>query len=304
MDTRTRLSLAVLPLMVGLAACGGGGGGGGTSATLGGFTSWSAVQSPSTTTVTGIGQQVSYTTDAGGYVNGVPSPSSVGAASFTQVLNSSGLATRASITTSTGDTISFDVARGDQFFTEGPINLAISADTTKLAISAYPDALGWDYQSFGAWITGYGLSAGKSGVVSVGAVTPTNSVPTSGSAQYVGGFGGIYVTGDGYGYVAIGDLTADVDFGSRSVQLAGTGAIATDLNTGADIVAPNLNFNGSASYAAGSSRFEGTLTTAGGLTGATTGQFYGPQAQELGGVATLTSGTSVETFGVAYGAKR
>lgn len=304
MDTRTRLSLAVLPLMVGLAACGGGGGGGGASATLGGFTSWSAVQSPSTTTVTGIGQQVSYTTNAGGYVNDVSAPSSVGNVSFTQVLNSSGLATRASITTSTGDTISFDVAQGDAFYTDGAINQAISANTTKVAISAYPDALGWDYQSFGAWITGYGLSSGKSGVLSVGAITPTGAVPTVGSATYVGNFGGIYVTSGGYGYVAVGDLTAGVDFGGRNIQFAGTRAIATDMNTGVDIAAPILNFSGSASYAVGTNRFEGTLTTAGGLTGATTGQFYGPQAQELGGVATLTSGTSVETFGVAYGAKR
>lgn len=301
MDTRTRLSLAVLPLMVGLAACGGGGGGGGSSATLSGFTSWSAVRSPSTTTVTGIGQQVSYTAPDG-YVATVSDPSATGTASFTQVLDANGYVTRGSISTSEGTSITFDALRGDGFANYSEINLAANQAGTEVAVSAAPEVFGWDYQSFGAWITGGGLGAGKAGVVSVGAVTPAGAVPSTGTAVYHGGFGGIYVDSNGYDSLAAGNFRADVDFGNRSVQLTGSSAVTTDLISSTS--APHLNFSGSASYAAGSNRFEGTLTTAGGLTGATTGQFYGPQAQELGGVATLTSGTSVETFGVAYGAKR
>jgi hypothetical protein len=69
--------------------------------------------------------------------------------------------------------------------------------------------------------------------------------------------------------------------------------------------APNLNLNGSLSYLPSSSSFNGTLTnSAGTMSGASKGQFYGPAAQELGGVFTLKSPTTVETFTGAYGAKR
>jgi len=44
--------------------------------------------------------------------------------------------------------------------------------------------------------------------------------------------------------------------------------------------------------------------TGGTLSGSTQGQFYGPNAQELGGAFILTSGQGVETFAGAYGAKR
>jgi hypothetical protein len=40
------------------------------------------------------------------------------------------------------------------------------------------------------------------------------------------------------------------------------------------------------------------------MSGTSNGQFYGPAAQELGGVFALKSATTVETFVGAYGAKR
>jgi hypothetical protein len=45
------------------------------------------------------------------------------------------------------------------------------------------------------------------------------------------------------------------------------------------------------------------VTSAGGLTGNSTGQFYGPNAEELGGVF-LLQGSGVETYAGAYGAKQ
>jgi len=40
------------------------------------------------------------------------------------------------------------------------------------------------------------------------------------------------------------------------------------------------------------------------MSGASSGQFYGPVAQELGGEFVLKSATTAETFVGAYGAKR
>jgi hypothetical protein len=40
------------------------------------------------------------------------------------------------------------------------------------------------------------------------------------------------------------------------------------------------------------------------MSGASKGQFYGPTAQELGGVFTLKSPTTAETFTGAFGGKR
>jgi hypothetical protein len=48
----------------------------------------------------------------------------------------------------------------------------------------------------------------------------------------------------------------------------------------------------------------GTLTTSGGLSGNSTGQFYGPNAEELGGVFFLKAGSGVESYRGAYGAKQ
>ena len=69
--------------------------------------------------------------------------------------------------------------------------------------------------------------------------------------------------------------------------------------------APQLDLSGTLSYGPGSARFSGTLANAGGtMSGASQGQFYGPAAQELGGVFGLKAATGVETFVGAYGAKR
>jgi hypothetical protein len=40
------------------------------------------------------------------------------------------------------------------------------------------------------------------------------------------------------------------------------------------------------------------------MSGRSNGQFYGPAAQELGGVFSLKSSTTMETLTGAYGAKR
>ena len=55
-------------------------------------------------------------------------------------------------------------------------------------------------------------------------------------------------------------------------------------------------------YAAGTNTFTGNVTATG-LSGTSTGRFYGPSAQELGGVFSL-SGAGMEHYAGGYGAKR
>lgn len=168
---------------------------------------------------------------------------------------------------------------------------------------ANPYELGWNYQSFGAWnVTDPGWT--NFGARTFGSVTPANAVPTAGTAHFTGKLSGFYVSPGGTGSMATADVSVDANFSSRTLGFASTGTTLTrDLTT--PVAAPNLNLAGSMTYSPSSNTFNGTLTSAGGtLSGATKGQFYGPAAQELGGVFTLKSGSSVETFSGAYGGKR
>lgn len=170
---------------------------------------------------------------------------------------------------------------------------------------ANPYVAGWEYQSFGVWnnqdITG---QQGWVGAHSFGNRTADAAVPLSGTASFVGKLGGLYVSPAGEGSVAAGDVTVNAEFSARSLSFASRNTITTrDLATA--MPAPGLDLSGTLSYSAGSGRFSGALTSAGGtMSGMSNGQFYGPNAEELGGVFVVKSPSTVETFTGAYGAKR
>jgi hypothetical protein len=171
-----------------------------------------------------------------------------------------------------------------------------------IGLFANPYVLGWNYQSFGVWslaASGTALAA-----ASYGAATPASAVPSNGSASFTGKLGGLYISPTAPGSMVAAELGVNVNFSTRSLSFASTGTTVTrDLATAT--AAPNLNLTGTLTYAPGSSSFSGTLTNAGGtMSGASNGRFYGPTAQELGGVFMVKSPTTVETFVGAYGAKR
>jgi hypothetical protein len=170
-----------------------------------------------------------------------------------------------------------------------------------MALAANPYTLGWSYQSFGVWDRSDRNSVNAT---SFGAATPVGAVPTTGSATFTGKLGGFYLSPTGQGSTATAELTVNANFSSRSLSFASGGTTLTrDLNS--VMPAPNLNLKGTLTYSPGSSSFSGTLTNAGAtMSGSSSGRFYGPAAQELGGVLTVKSATSVETFVGAYGAKR
>lgn len=294
-----------------LSACGGGGGSGGTvPATPTGtpFTSWSAVTADSTVVVPGMSQEVSWTgVPVTGPVTSISTPTAVdtAASSFTETLNSSGAITKVVITSPTGS-VTFDTAAGDtidHLAIDPTISAAVNSAGTSVALAADPGAQGWNYQSFGVWETGRGTGSGRAGVMSIGAPTTGSAIPTSGTATFIGKLGGIYVDAAGDNFVTASTLSVNANFGTRTLGLSSTGTIKSpDLITTSS--APNLNLTGTLAYAAGTNSFAGTLTNGGTLSGTSTGRFYGPNAEELGGVFILKANSGVETYGGAYGAKR
>jgi hypothetical protein len=198
----------------------------------------------------------------------------------------------------------FDFALRSTFFSGTSPFLALSpTNGDAIALAANPFALGWDYQSFGVWDSpsrfGPQITA-----ATFGAPTPASAVPTSGTATFTGKLGGLYVSSSGEGSVATGNVTMNADFGARSLAFTSTGTVTTrDLAT--TVPATNLDLSGTLTYVPGSSTFSGVLNNAGGtLSGQSTGRFYGPGAQELGGVFSVRSPTTSELFAGAYGARR
>ena len=185
----------------------------------------------------------------------------------------------------------------------GDGNPFTSMRASDLVLMAKPFAHGWDYQSFGVW-NYTNPNYQTISPISFGSATPASAVPTIGAASFSGKLGGLYVSPAGEGSIATANVKVDADFSTRSLSLASSGTTITrDLQTAT--AAPNLNLSGTLTYSPASNTFTGTLTNAGGtMSGSSTGRYYGPAAQELGGVFTVKSATSVETFAGAYGGKR
>ena len=181
-----------------------------------------------------------------------------------------------------------------------------SHPTMHFALLANPKAMGWEYQSFGVWNDNNKSRPGGGEVfvvgASYGAGTPASAIPSSGSATFTGKLVGLHISELGHGSSAVADLSVHANFSARSLNLASTGTRLTRDQMTAT-AAPQLNVSGVLTYSAGANTFSGTLATANGLAGASTGRFYGPAAQEVGGAFALR-GSGTETFVGAYGAKR
>lgn len=178
-----------------------------------------------------------------------------------------------------------------------------TGQNSTIGVIANPYVLGWDYQSFGVWASTE-PEGGKLGASIFGATTPASAVPLSGAATFSGKLAGYYVSPSGQGSVAAADVRVAADFGTRTLTFASTGTTLT-RNLSSVASAPGLNLGGALTYAPGSGAFSGMLTSASGtVSGATNGQFFGPAAQELGGLFALKSAAGAETFNGAYGARR
>jgi len=187
-------TISVLALI--LSGCGGGGGGGASNPSVPtvAFSSWSAVKPNTTTVVSGSSQELSYTanpsSDSVTSVSGI-SPNELGAKYFITT-NASNQASAITIQSARGTNIAFNAANGSSLASQyiyfptsqtySKYTGAITGNGASAALAADENYAGWNYQSYGVWISGRGSGSGTAGVISVGAQTTPSNLPTTGSA--------------------------------------------------------------------------------------------------------------------------
>jgi len=176
-----------------------------------------------------------------------------------------------------------------------------SAALTDSFIVSDPDAFALAHHLFGAWQDPIAISSsvrlGLFGGSAFGVVTEVAVVPQAGSASYRGGSIGIVVDADGGTEAISADVTLDADFGSQALAFASANARA--LASGEP--RPALATSGALVIAGDG--FSGTGTAANGWGGPIAGRFFGPAAEEAGGVLDLT-GAGVERYLAAFGSRR
>lgn len=177
-----------------------------------------------------------------------------------------------------------------------------------------PAAAGWSYQTFGYFFgnanNGF-LDKTRDAFVgyqSIGRPTKGSEMPKSGSADYNGITHGYY---NGNQVTALNKIHAD--FGKRKLnyETVGTAQLHTfegERRTSHVIEdKPAYNLSGTATWGGNSGDFAGDIRTAEGLTGKMQGRFYGPAAEEIGGVFGLqgvaTDGSAVQYVG-GFGGQR
>jgi hypothetical protein len=182
---------------------------------------------------------------------------------------------------------------------------AENATSAAAFVDPFTTNLNWNYQTFGVWAKDLSATSWAFGAASVGRITPGNAVPTTNSANFIGLSAGFYIDTSGAPHATAAPINLAVNFGSRSIQYTTTADTSlVNANTGIQTTNSGLNLSGTLSYSAGSSAFSGTLQTQNTqLSGPASGNFYGPGAQEAGGVYSL-SGTGVSRMIGGFGAKR
>ena len=312
MQTLPGKRIALLSATLVLSACGGGGGGTAptpapTPLATTAFTKWSAVQPGVTYKADGLGQEVTGTASGGQFVAITPSGVADGYSAYL-TFDSPPELSRLALTTPASTLVVLDKAAAGTTFADVTLSPETSAqfvgarNSTSVAVMAKAIELGWDYQTFGIWETGRDSpTTRKFGAMSVGNTVDT-AIPTTGTATFTGYATGSYVNAAGAGTTVFADLTVGADFGNRSLTF-NTSNTQTSSNWVDFASNSGLDLNGTLTYAAGTNRFTGSVASDGGLTGNSTGQFYGPNAEELGGVF-LLQGSGVETYAGAYGAKQ
>jgi len=296
--------VALIPVALTLTACGGGGSGG--SSVVASFVRYSAVGANETVTIGGgLSQEAAYTYDT---VNervltyGAPSSVSTTAEVSASYDSNQDVAT-ISFNSGNGTSLTYS-STADTFTTlpgQSSILAMVKADGSNYILLANPYDFNYDYQTFGVWATGVNSGSGTVGGFSYGNTTAVSAIPTSGTATYLGDIGGFYSNSSGVDKLMSADLTASANFANRTIGVATSNSIVTDLSTYTSN--SSLDFTGTLSYSSGSNEFSGTITTGGGMSGSMTGVFYGPAANEIGGTY-AAQGSGVEGMIGGFGAVR
>jgi hypothetical protein len=167
-----------------------------------------------------------------------------------------------------------------------------------------PDPL--DYIALGAWGQASSVAGGPFGFYLFGYETPASAVPTSGQASFSGNIrGAVFAPIDGHVMQASlnGNANVTADFASGNVTGALTGIRYNEGVAGSALVqGPWNDVSLTAAIASGSNRFSGTATAtsapstpfslSGSAAGHIDGAFFGPSAQAVGAVWTLSDGAA------------
>jgi hypothetical protein len=294
------LALAILGVSASLILTGCGGGG--SSPVKTSFSSFINIPPNSTADVTGEAIEESYTLGSAPPfpVTSVTDLGTDSTATASLSFDSDGQLSKLSITTDNG-VVSWNSST-DFFVPSQGIIQMISADGDRYAYAIDPLDFGWDYQTFGTWISGLNSLSPRSGSITVGARTNGDSVPSTGTATFIGAVGGTYIDSAGAGFLVIGNSSIGADFDARSLTFETTNNNTINLVDASPGTNSNLNLSGTLTYSAGSNNFTGTVNGTG-LTGSASGYFYGPAAEEAGGTFSL-SGSGVERYTGAFGASQ
>lgn len=209
-----------------------------------------------------------------------------------------------------GSSISWDVASGGAGAAVPSTTDYIvlnDAGNTYDVLAVDPNTSAFDYQTFGVWATGKDPAAaeGTIGVLSAGLKTPAASVPAAGGPTFTGKLLGFHVDTGGVGRFVTGTVSIESNFSARTLLFSTTGTSAIIPSIGVASAKSSLDMTGTLTYAAGTNLFVGNnVSTVGGLTGDASGAFYGPNAEEIGGVFNVKAASGVEFYSGSFGAKQ
>jgi hypothetical protein len=217
--------------------------------------------------------------------------------------------------TAAGGTITFDKGGAGL----GSIGLTLNFQVPTgpyLSNSIVSNGADLDYTRFGYWWVDDGIDGPFAhGVWNVGFATPQSAIPTTGQASYTGHTTGLYDESHPCGCqndftVAFsGDMSLTANFGARTLS----GSFTNLSITGGTVLQPTLNdVNFSASIDSSRNWFSGVTGVVNqpagqqaftpDASGSITGMFYGPSANEVGGVWTLSD--SIRRLIGSFGGKQ
>ncbi len=179
-----------------------------------------------------------------------------------------------------------------------------AADATSRALVMSPSDLGWNYQTFGVWKKDLTAPGFQAGAISAGAITPSVALPVGiTNAVFEGRARGFFINPTGTLFNTDADMSAITNFSSRNIQFSTINTFLADPNTPSlPTPAQELNLTGVWNYNLGTSQFSGDVASVNGMLGRASGRFYGPNAEEIGGIYSLTGGGAT-LFG-GFGGKR
>jgi len=291
-----------------VAACGGGGGGGGGGAptppptSLVTFTQFSAIAPNQTVIMNGTAVTASGNQTSTSITSMEPFQSGAGEARLAY----DGARALSGISVSTPQSsATFDRnTSGHTVSCSGAVCEGNNPTALGFAFNAFDPTLAWNYQTFGYWVSDTTPSTYSLGAISVGNPTAGNAIPTTGSASFVGVASGFLFDQSGTPFITVAAVGATANFSTQSIAFSTSGTRLLPAEGGA-LSSPGHDLTGTFTYAPGVNALSSTnlRTQNNALSGQGSARFYGPAAEEIGGVYSL-SGTGLSRMFGGFGGKR